>query len=345
MVSVSSKGSCPCCIFLLVFKDETDMKDMLQSDAAEGAILVTGIRGMIGSALVRKLLALNRPIVGMDVQPGSDYPFPVLSHNLPDPHRWHEVLTRHKISKIVHAGGVSGPMLYRDAPGTVVDINLSGLMGLLEAVRIHGVERLVWMSSITAYGDRQNRQQFVVEDSVLRPTTVYGGTKAAGEAMLEAYCNDYGLKAVSLRVASCYGPGRTTTCLIRKLLEDGLANRVSVIKNTPDITRQFIYVDDVVDGIISALDLPITQHRAYNIAPGRSQSLAEVVEAVHLAIPEAKVIERDDGFFSGVYRLGPLSIDAASRDFGFAPSTPLSEGVLQTLQWVKQQAITTKELS
>jgi nucleoside-diphosphate-sugar epimerase len=322
------------------------MIDMTQSDAGEGAILVTGIGGLIGSALVRKLLALNRPLVGMDVHPGTHYPFPVLAHNLPDPHRWHEVLTRNKISKIVHAGGVSGPMLYRDAPGTVVDINLSGLMGLLEAVRINGsIQRLVWMSSITAYGDRQDRQLPVVEDSVLRPTSVYGGTKAAGEAMLEAYCNDYGLNAVSLRVASCYGPGRTTTCLIRKLLEDGLAKRVSVIKNTSDITRQFVYVDDVVDGIISALDMPSTQHKVYNIAPGRSQSLAEIVQAIQLAVPEAKVIERDDGFFGGAYRLGPLSIDAASRELDFSPSTPLSEGVLKTLNWVKQQTITNKELS
>jgi len=323
-----------------------EIKDMKQSDATEGAILVTGIGGLIGSSLVRKLLALGRPIVGMDIKPGVDYPFPVLAHNLPDPHRWHEVLTRYKINKIVHAGGVSGPMLYRDAPGTVVDINLAGLMGLLEAVRIHGgIKRLVWMSSITAYGDRQDRQQPVVEDSVLRPTSVYGGTKAAGEAMVEAYCNDYGVNAVSLRVASCYGPGRTTTCLIRKLLEDGLAKRVSVIKNAPDITRQFVYVDDVVDGIIRALDMPSHQHKVYNIAPGRSQSLAEIVQAIQLSVPETSVIERDDGFFGGAYCLGPLSIEAASKDLGFMPSTPLSEGVLQTLHWVKQQAITSKDLS
>ena len=323
-----------------------EIKDMKQSNATQGAILVTGIGGLIGSALVRKLLALNRPIVGMDIKPSVDSPFPVLAHNLPDPHRWHEVLTRYKINKIVHAGGVSGPMLYRDAPGTVVDINLAGLMGLLEAVRIHGgIERLVWMSSITAYGDRQDRQQPVVEDSVLRPTSVYGGTKAAGEAMVEAYCNDYGVNAVSLRVASCYGPGRTTTCLIRKLLEDGLAKRVSVIKNAPDITRQFVYVDDVVDGVIRALDIPSHQHKVYNIAPGRSQSLAEIVQAIQLAVPETSVIERDDGFFGGAYCLGPLSIEAASKDLGFMPSTPISEGVLQTLHWVKQQAIISKDLS
>jgi nucleoside-diphosphate-sugar epimerase len=57
------------------------------------------------------------------------------------------------------------------------------------------------------------------------------------------------------------------------------------------------------------------------------------------------VIERDDGFFGGAYCLGPLSIDAATRELGFNPSTPLSEGVLQTLHWVKQQAITSKDLS
>ena len=319
------------------------MKDLMDSSDADGAVLVTGIGGLIGSAVVRRLLALKKSVVGMDIQPRSDCPFPVISHQLPDPHRWHEALTRHKISKIVHAGGVSGPMLYRDAPGTVVDINLSGLMGLLEAVRIHGIKRLVWLSSITAYGARQDREP-VVEDSALRPISVYGGTKAAGEAMIEAYCNDYGLNAVSLRVASCYGPGRTTTCLIRQLLEDGLAQRVSLIKNNTDFTRQFIYVDDVVDGIINALEVPNTKHRVFNIAPGRAQSLREIVEAVQQVLPEVNVVEHDEGFAAGLYPLGPLSIDAAGQALDFIPATSLREGVSQTLQWVKQRTMATKGL-
>ena len=112
-------------------------------------------------------------------------------------------------------------MLLQDAPARLCDINIGGLLGLLEAARIHQLERIVWFSSILAYGDRADLSP-VTEDTLLRPNTIYGATKAGGEALIEAFHAEHGVDAVSLRVASCYGPGRTTACLMRTLVEDGL---------------------------------------------------------------------------------------------------------------------------
>src|SRR5262249_18968752 len=159
----------------------------------------------------------------------------------PDPQRWHDAIVRFGVRRVVHAGGVSGPMLLQDNPGRVCDINLSGLAGLLEAARIHRLERIVWFSSIMAYGNRQDLAP-VREDTPLHPDTVYGATKAAGEALIEAYHAEHGVDAVALRVASCYGPGRTTSCMIRTLIEDGLAGRASRIHPATGRTRQHIYI-------------------------------------------------------------------------------------------------------
>src|SRR6185437_5633396 len=192
-----------------------------------------------------------------------------------DPPRWHEAILRFGIRRVVHAGGISGPMLLGNNPSRVCDINLSGLSSLLEAARLHQLGRIVWLSSIMAYGERPDLAS-VNEDVPLRPSTVYGATKAAGEALIQAYHAEHGVDAVALRVASCYGPGRTTSCLIRTLIVDGLAGRRSRIHPSTGRTRQHIFVGDVVSAVRAALDARTLRRRAYNIGPGRAQELDEI---------------------------------------------------------------------
>jgi len=215
----------------------------------------------------------------------------------------------------------------------IIDINLAGTAALLEAARIHGVQRIVWFSSIMAYGPRDAAVP-VAEDAPLHPVNVYGATKAAGEALLRAYHAEYGVDAVALRVASCYGPGRTTACLVRTLVEDGLAGRATPVRAEPGVTRQHVYIDDVADAACAALFAPSLGQRAYNIGPGAAQTLDEIVQAVRQAVPQAGVQVVAEGMGWNTFPLGPLAIDAARRDLGFAPRTPLAQGAAQVRDWV-----------
>lgn len=296
--------------------------------------LVTGTGGLIGRALVRSLLADGRSVVGMDQVRPDDLDIPFLLHSLPDPHRWHEAIVRFGVTRVVHAGGVSGPMLMGDAPARLCDINLAGLVALLEAARIHGLARVVWFSSILAYG-RQPTLDPVREDTVLRPDTVYGATKAAGDALIEAFHAEHGVDAVSLRVASCYGPGRTTDCLIRTLVEDALAGRTTRIRDEAGITRQHVFVDDVVAAIRAVSQASHLGQRAYNIGPGRAQSLAEIAAALREVLPNATVATDPAGMHWNTFRLGPLAIDAAEKDLCFRPATGLRDGISRTRAWVE----------
>ncbi len=303
---------------------------------SEAPILVTGISGLLGGAVARALHAAGRPVVGMDAAAVPGVPFPMLHHDLPDPHRWHEVIVRHGIAAVIHAGGISGPMVMRDAPARICAINLQGLTDLLEAARIHRLQRVVWFSSVMAYGPKPDLQP-VSEDAVLRPDTVYGATKAAGEALIGAFRAEHGVDAVALRVASCYGPGRITACVIRTLVEDGLAGRETRIKDDPAQTRQHIFVDDVVGAVLAALDAPALPQTAYNIAPGCTQSLDEILAGVRAAVPSARLVRDAAGLSWNTFALGPLSIDAARRDLGFSPATSLAEGAARTRAWVEQR--------
>ncbi|MCB1237053.1 MAG: NAD(P)-dependent oxidoreductase, partial [Verrucomicrobiae bacterium] len=191
-----------------------------------------------------------------------------------------------KVDVLVNGAGVNSPTpvleIGDEEFARILDINLGGLMGLLEAARIHRLGRIVWFSSIMAYGERGDREP-VGEEVALHPHTVYGATKAAGEALVDAYGTEQGVDAVALRVASCYGPGRTTACLIRTLVEDGLAGRATRVHPADGRSRQHIFVEDVVDAVLATLDAPALPRRAYNIGPGRSQTLDEIVAAVREA--------------------------------------------------------------
>lgn len=299
-----------------------------------GAVLVTGIGGLLGGRVARRLHGAGRRVVGMDLAPVADMPFPVLRHDLPDPHGWHAAIARFGIDRVIHAGGVSGPMVLRDAPARICAINIDGLVDLLEAARIHGLRRVVWFSSVNAYGPRDSLDP-VAEETPLRPNTVYGATKAAGEALIEAYRAEHGVDAVALRVTSCYGPGRTTSCLIRTLVEDGLAGRVTMVRPAQRQTRQHVFVDDVADAVVAALDAPALAAAAYNVGPGRAQELDEIVAEVRTAVPGARIEMREDGLAWNLFPLGPLSIAAARRDLGFSPSTPIAEGARRTRAWVE----------
>lgn len=296
-------------------------------------ILVTGVGGLIGAAVAARLAAAGREVLGMDRQRPAAFGLPFLAHDLPDRQRWHEAIVRHGIGRVVHAGGISGPMLLNDAPARIVAINLDGLAGLLEAARIHGLARIVAFSSIVAYGERAGLAE-ITEREPLLPRNVYGATKAAGDALIHAYHAEHGVDAVSLRVAGCYGPGRVTPCLVRMMIEDGLAGRESLVHEDPARTRQFVFVDDVAAAAVAALDAPALAQRSYNVGPGSVQSAHDVIDAVRRCVPDLRARVDPAGMRWNSFGLGVLNVDAARRDLGFAPRVGLVEGAARTRDWL-----------
>ncbi len=299
-------------------------------------VLVTGVGGLIGGAVARRLSADGHLVVGMDRVAPPGFSLPFMSHELPDPQRWYQAIVEHRINKVVHAGGVSGPMLLNDTPNRIVQINLDGLTGLLEAVRVHGIKRTVCFSSVMAYGDHPDLSP-VTEQSWLNPASVYGATKAAGDALISAYFEAHGVDAVSFRVAGCYGPGRVTPCLVRMMIENALDGKESLVCENLRRTRQFIYVDDVVQAVCLALDAPRLKHRIYNIGPGRLHSAQDVIDAVRSALPGIQARVDPAGMSWNSFGVGLLKVDAACQDFGFNPTVSLEVGAARTLDWVKQR--------
>ncbi|MGE5201086.1 MAG: NAD-dependent epimerase/dehydratase family protein [Acidobacteriota bacterium] len=302
---------------------------------AEHSILVTGINGMIGNALLRRLVAEGRKAVGLDRVVPSDggLDCPIEIGDLADPHRLHWVLRRHEVDRLVHCGGISGPMLLRDNPYQVLETNVHGTMHVFEAARIHELRRVVFMSSIAAYGS-QPADRPVPETTPLLAADAYGASKVCGEAILRAYAERHGVDAVALRVSAVYGPRRTTDCLIREIIRNGLAGRPTILSYGAGWRRQYVNVEDVVTAIVLALDSKGLPQHAYNVTGGINPTLEEVAAAIAAQVPGARA-EFGRELHPFDRPVGQLDIGAARRDLGYAPEVSLAEGVAAYAAWLK----------
>lgn len=299
-----------------------------------GPVLLTGIGGLIGHAVARMLVAQGCEVIALDRVPVPDAPCPVLPHEIGDVHRLHELVLRHGIRRIVHAGSISGPMVAPEAPAKVLAVNLGGLIDVLEVARIHRIARVAWFSSILAYEQRGGEAP-VAEDAPLGAEEAYGASKVAGEAVLRAYAAAHGVDGVCFRVASCYGPGRTTSCFVRTLVENALAGRPTRVPDAARRDRQHVYVDDVAAAVVAALDAPgPLPRRAYNLGPGEALTAAEVAAQVGRGVPGVVLQEDPSVPLANSFNLGPLDIGAARRELGFTPRTGLAEGAARVAAWI-----------
>jgi UDP-glucose 4-epimerase len=226
-------------------------------------------------------------------------------------------------------------MLLSDNPAKVAEINITGLVDMLEVVRIHRLDRIVWFSTINVYGE-SDCSASVNEKAPRRPNTIYGASKLAGEGLLAAYAAEHGVDGVALRVSSTYGPLRTSACFIRMLIENARAGRPTRVPHAHQRTRQHIYVGDVAAATIAALDRPRLRQLAYNIGPGQALTTTEVVAEVAQSVPGTRIEIAIDGLPWNSFKLGPLDISAARRDLGWQPRVPLEEGARRYAAWLAQ---------
>lgn len=300
----------------------------------DGATIITGAGGLIGNAVRQNLEKLGRKVIPLDVVEKTDEGAPLTVCGLTEVHRLHAVARGHKVTGIVHCAAFSGPMVARDNPPAMVDVNIVGTVNVLELARILGNVRVVYCSSTSAYGPIDGCE--ISEDVPLNSSTVYGASKAASEHLVRAYAQQYGVDAVSLRLSWVYGPRRTTDCIIRQMITDALNGNSTDLSFGADFPRQFVYVDDAAQALIAALDTPHLPRATYNVTGGTHLTFTQIADIVRSVLPEADIRLRpgpdpvDD-------LQGSFSSAAALRDFGYRPKFSFSEGVAEYTEWLRAQ--------
>jgi nucleoside-diphosphate-sugar epimerase len=301
-------------------------------------ILVTGSSGFIGLPVARALAELGHRVIGLDpALPGHEIPGVTwVRGKLGDVRHMSEMLCSKEIDTVIHAGGISGPMLAPDDPYLICEANVIGSINLIEAVRLVAIRRLVYCSSAAVFGNTPPAP--VPDDAPLRPTNLYGASKGAVDLILQAYRHQYGLNCVSLRLSNVYGPGRKTDCAIRMMLSNALAGRPTRFDWGIGHYRPYLFVDDAVRAILCAIAAPPAAQFEYNIAGPDYVEMPRIGEIVRGLVPGSAI-----AFGSGADPLGyerkELDISAAKRDLEFAPKVGMEQGIAAYLTWFRSSGI------
>jgi UDP-glucuronate 4-epimerase len=324
--------------------------------------LVTGAAGFIGFHVAGRLAARGDRVIGIDNV--NDYYDVKLKRDriarLTDEHRgsfrFIEVdfsdssalagaLDAQSFDRIVHLGAQAGVRYSLEHPRAYVQSNLVGHLNLLELARHRGSSHLVYASSSSVYGGNESLP-FRVEDRVDHPLSLYAATKKADELMSETYASLYRLPQTGLRFFTVYGPwGRPDMAmwLFTKAIFEG---RPIEVFGEGNMRRDFTYIDDIVTGVVAALDNPPPDdglpkaggskapHRLYNIGNNRSEELTRMIALIEQACgreTEKKLMPMQPGDVRDTY----ADISATQRDLGFRPSTSIDEGIPRFVDWYR----------
>lgn len=207
--------------------------------------------------------------------------------------------------------------------------NVTAFQRLLEAAKQTPVDRFVFASSSSVYGDAERLP--TPEDTVLRPVSPYGATKAAGEYLAYLYFKSYGVPAVGLRYFTVYGPGQRPDMAFHRLILSALTGAEFKLFGDGEQTRDFTFVDDAVTGTIAAGDRGQTG-KVYNLGGGSRVSMNDVIATlgrlVGAEVPVTR-IERQ----RGDARDTAADTSRARRDLGFSPSYSLEDGLSEQVEW------------
>jgi nucleoside-diphosphate-sugar epimerase len=276
---------------------------------ASHRVLVTGSSGFLGRALVRRLLTNGCHVAGLDPAPPRMVGYRHLDDDLSNASRLRTHLAAERPTHIIHAGGVSGPMVLSENPDRVMTINVGGTLNLLFAALDSGVRTFIYCSSVSAVGNYYETTP-IGEDYPLRPTTTYGCSKAAVDMVLRGLWGRVGLDLCSLRFTSIYGAGRQTSFVIDDIVTAAVDNRPVRVPPTGD--WPYIHVDDAADATIAACFSGSRRQLVYFLAYPEQVSVHDLAAAAGSARLE---IDNEQPQVSR----GPVDIGPAVRDFGFAP--------------------------
>jgi UDP-glucuronate 4-epimerase len=321
-------------------------------------VLVTGAAGFIGFHVARALLERGEDVVGIDNL--NDYYDPRLKQDrldaLPATNRFrfikadfaeHEALeaalAEVHLDRIIHLGAQAGVRYSIDNPRAYVSANLAGHLNLLELARQRSVRHFVYASSSSVYGGNKSLP-FRVEDRVDHPISLYAATKKADELMSETYAHLYRFPATGLRFFTVYGPWGRPDMAMWIFTKKIRAGEPIELFNQGRMRRDFTYIDDIVAGVLAALDAPpaddgavkaggsVAPHRLYNLGNNRSEELMRLVGLIEAACgrkAELALLPMQPGDVAETY----ADITDAARDLGYRPSTTIDRGVPSFVDW------------
>lgn len=309
-------------------------------------ILVTGIAGFIGSNLGRGLVARGVEVVGLD-NFDDFYDRGMKERNIADLAGQVEIvegdildqpfidklLSTTRFDTIVHLAALPGVRPSIESPARYQRVNVEGTAVIADSMARHGVKHLVFASSSSVYG--YNRQRpYRESDDVSAPASPYGASKRSAELLLYSLQRIHGFGVTSLRYFTVYGPFQRPGMAIYKFCRAIERGEKITMFGQGDTSRDYTFVDDIVDGTISAIDKAAEGYRVYNIGNNQPVTLRDLIGKLGEALGQTPTIEQLPEQ-PGDVRHTLASIEAAQRDLGYQPKTTIDEGLRRYVEWLR----------
>ena len=343
-------------------------------------VLVTGTAGFIGFHLAKKLLERGDEVVGLDnindyydvnlkyarlrelgiqqediqenqLVKSTDKNHKFIKADLADRKSVEKLFETEQFDAVCNLAAQAGVRYSLENPHAYINSNVVGFMNILEACRHNGVKNLAYASSSSVYGLNKS-QPFKTTDHTDHPVSLYAATKKSNEMMAHTYSHLYNISTTGLRFFTVYGPwGRPDMAPI--LFTDAiLNNRPIKVFNHGNMSRDFTYIDDIVDGIIKVLDNPAKSdeswnpenptpssssapYRIYNIGNNAPVNLMEFITEIETSlgqVAEKNFMEMQAGDVESTY----ADTTGLMNDFNYSPSTSLDEGVASFVKWYRE---------
>jgi UDP-glucuronate 4-epimerase len=315
------------------------------------SIVVTGAAGFIGMHVADRLLERGETVVGVDnLSPYYDPAlkkariarlsrsprFTFVDADIADAPAFEAMLREHEADRIVHLAAQAGVRYSLENPLAYERSNLAGHLSVLEAARrTRGLKHLVYASSSSVYGDRPlNESGFSEDDPVDTPVSLYAATKRAGELMSASYSRLFGLPQSGLRFFTVYGPWGRPDMAYFSFTRKILAGEPIEVFGEGKMSRDFTYIDDIVDGVIGVLDRPPTEplHRVMNVGNNQPVGLLDMISTLERELGRKaekvmKPMQPGDvsATFANVSRISDLT--------GYAPKVEIGEGLRRFVRW------------
>ena len=326
------------------------------------ATLVTGGAGFIGFHVARRLMERGEQVIALDnlnayysvqlkrdrlAKQQADHAgaFTFVEVDFADQASLTPVLEDLEFDRIVHLGAQAGVRYSIENPQAYVQSNLVGHLNMMEVARRRRSSHFVYASSSSVYGGNESLP-FRVEDRVDHPLSLYAATKKADELMSETYAHLYRLPQTGLRFFTVYGPWGRPDMAMWLFTRAILAGEPIEVFGEGNMRRDFTYIDDIVTGVVAALDNPPPDdglekaggskapHRLYNIGNNNSEELVRMIGLLEEACErkaEKKLMPMQPGDVRDTY----ADISAIQRDLGFQPSVRIDEGVPRFVRWYR----------
>lgn len=312
-------------------------------------LLITGGAGFIGSHLVDRLLATDveritviddfndfyDPSIKRDNirEHSKDSRYTVNEVDIRDRSKLEQTFKANNFDCVVHLAARAGVRPSLSEPQLYTETNINGTLNLLELARSSDIKQFVFGSSSSVYGINA-KVPFSEDDPIRQPISPYAATKGAGELLCHTYSHLYGLRCVCLRFFTVYGPRQRPDLAIHKFAKLITQHKPIPVFGDGSTRRDYTYVDDIIEGVMAAIDYDRTSYEVINLGESRTVELNELISLLEKELDTHAIIDRQPpqpGDVPQTY----ADISKARALLGYQPKTQIEEGLRRFVEWFR----------